>query len=272
MKSYKEYLSEAGHEQQEVALLSSIKNFINKQTKKTGKDISITLKDRSGNTYTNIIRAEKAPTNAIGKENYTDVILLQDKMGDYSGQTIRISMKEFSAPSVFTGGLESILSWDYQLGKDIMGTALQHYIDKGYNEKTPSTKIKDVSIPLKLFPKDKIKKLIIGTSDMGGPIDCYFFGPKTPKFEFDEKTNTITAIDSDIVSIKELLKNIDELYVVIRKRRLELTFTKDTYGGKKPDIQKVFSPEAGRLVGHKGKPRGEVVDTFINNFVLKSKK
>lgn len=241
-------LSEAGvtSERQEQSFIS----IVNQHAKHTRNGITVSSEDRS---VDNVIGAEKYSDRAAsGSEPYTDIVLFT-KNG-----AINISAKGPSAPSIAGGGLSGMEAIVPGLVGRFLETAEAWYIENGYKK---GDIIPDIYG--KLNNKDK-KKIVIGTSEMGGPIDFMYIGPMEVSGMYDQKTRTL-SISGALTSSVDFAKNHD-IFLRLRKRRVDQPFAP---GMKDSDGMPLIlgrSPSRGdmgrRIVATSSVPSSAVVVAF----------
>lgn len=195
------------YERQEDFLISIIENNI----KTYNKPVSIvtncnTLNNIKG-TIKNRIR------NFYGKNPYTDIWLnIDDKL-------IGISNKGIYSPSIFGGGLTSLLDIDRKYISSIYFKALNE-AKKSNEFKINSSKSRDIYIHI--TNKKFLKKAISGNNKMGGNNLYYYLGDMDIKYYY--KDSVIYITNGNFIHIDDFIKN-NEFYLRIRKRFSYQIFT-----------------------------------------------
>ena len=179
MKSFKEYLTEAGKkfERQETSFVNAIKAAVKKNG---GNAVTVKTGDAS---IKNVINAKKYSDRASsGSEPYTDVQLFLK-----NGKFVNISMKGESAPSLAGGGLTGIEKIIPGFGFKFYIAAYKNHIK---NKLKAGQKVPDTYGVL----NDADKKLIVvGNLEMGGPIDYMYIGPMNVQSKFDNGVLTVNG-------------------------------------------------------------------------------
>jgi hypothetical protein len=196
----------------------------------------------------NVIRAEKIEDkNQLGTEPYADIALM------ISGKEkpILVSAKGSLAISLAGGGLKGISSLaksNDEIGnfiKDTYTKAYSFYKEIVYNNNLQDQNLykskftPDVSIKI---PDSIIRDIIIGTPEMGGPIDYYYIGDMDVKFDVDE--DTIYLLNGELEPIESFIK--DEIfYANIIKREGDIYFTETTQNVNGIELPKIFTKKEG---------------------------
>ena len=157
----------------------------------------------------NVIGAKKMEgCNQFGCEMYTDVIV-HTKEGN-----VNVSCKGTSAPSIAGGGLLGAKALIPDIIPNFLAAAENWYLDKGYKEG-------DIIPDLygKLNDRDK-RIAVIGTVEIGGPIDYMYVGPMDVESSFD---NGVLTLSGDLVEAEEYA-DVHDIYFRIRKRRNDQPF------------------------------------------------
>lgn len=195
------------YERQEYRLISIIESNI----KKYKKPVSIVT---SYNTLSNIKGIMKNYIkNFYRKKPYTDIWLnIDDKL-------VGISNKGLNSPSIFGGGLTSLLDIDKNYITNLYFKALKK--SKESNEfEINTTKSKDIYIHIS--NKDFLKKAISGNNRMGGTNLYYYFGDMDIGYYY--KDSIIYIINGNFIHIDDFMKT-NEFYLRIRKRFSSQIFT-----------------------------------------------
>jgi len=196
----------------------------------------------------NVIRAEKIEgKNQLGTEPYADIALMISE----KEKPILISAKGSLAFSLAGGGLKGISSLaksNDEIGnfiKDTYTKAYSFYKEIVYNNNLQDQNLykskftPDVSIKI---PDSIIRNIIIGTPEMGGPIDYYYIGDMDVKFDVDE--DTIYLLNGELEPIESFIK--DEIfYVNIIKREGDIYFTETTQNVNGIELPKIFTKKEG---------------------------
>ena len=149
----------ASAERQENTFVDSINNAVKKNP--------AGIKVKAGSqTISGVIKAEKFTGRQIsGSEPYIDVNL---HLAD-GKTTVGISMKGNTAPSLAGGGLKGINLAVPGLANKFMKAVLEHLKKKI----KPGDKVPDCYG--KISDQHKVK-IVVGNTDMGGPIDYMYIG------------------------------------------------------------------------------------------------
>lgn len=223
-------------ERQENGVIDSI----NKYHAMVAKPINVTGK--SGTIIKNVIGASKnAGMNSFGKEPYVDVWIFLA-----NGKRIGVSNKGTEAPSLFGGGLGGMLNIDPNYVKRVFNKALNAASKSDKFELNNPAKTKEIFI--KITNKAFLKKSLIGTTQMGGPVDMMYIGKMDVKNKFDDKTNTLKFENGTFYTIEEYLKAHPELYLRIRRRDSTQFFTLEKDSNGIPYIFKNNANSRARLV------------------------
>jgi hypothetical protein len=174
-----------------------------------------------------------------GSEPYTDVVF------EVHGKKnpINLSLKGESAPSLAGGGLKGLELAVPGIAKKFMKTAYDELKDK--KKLKTGDKVPDVFG--KINNNDKIK-IVVGNSDMGGPIDYMYIGKMDVSSQYVAKTNTLTFKNGEMTEAKAYAKS-HELYFRLRARREDQRF--DPLAKDKDDVPKIYgvSPSKGDSAG-----------------------
>lgn len=242
----------AAAERQESGLV----NKINQAVKKNQKN-PITLVT-GGATITGVVGAEKYTGRQVsGSEPYTDVVI-HVKSGRGT-KTLNLSMKGESAPSLAGGGLRGLELASPGIAKKYMKAVYKHLSESV--QLNPGDKVPDVYGKISSNSKEKI---VVGNTQMGGPIDYMYIGPMTVTGSYDSKKNTLT-VNGTLTEAKKYAKEHD-LYFRLRARREDQRFDPDA---KEADgTPKVYgvSPsrgdKSGRIVVTDKTPSNAIVIRF----------
>jgi hypothetical protein len=200
-------------ERQEKALVEGIKMY-------ASQDNPVNLLSSDENIE-NVVDAYKVSgCNKFGCEPYTDVAIITS-----SGKIINVSCKGTSAPSIAGGGLLGAKALLPSLIPKFLEAAEQWYMQSGYNEG-------DLIPDLYGVVNDKDKLLaVVGTEEIGGPIDFMYVGPMEVELSHDPENKTLT-INGKLTAAKKYAQEHD-IYMRIRKRRWDQPFVpgeKDKHG------------------------------------------
>jgi len=196
----------------------------------------------------NVIKAEKVEgKNQLGTEPYADIALI------ISGkeEPILISAKGNLAFSLAGGGLKGISSLAKSNDeiknfiKDIYTKAYSFYKEIVYNNNLQDKNLyKNKSIPdasIKI-PDSIVKDIIVGTPEMGGPIEYYYIGDMDVKFDVDK--DTIYLLNGELEPIENFIK--DEIfYANIIKRDGDIYFTESTQNIDGMLLPRIFTKKEG---------------------------
>ena len=188
-------------ERQEWGMLNAINAHASVET-------PITLIAGTGRIAGVIGATKMSGCNKFGCEMYTDVVVITEK-----GE-VNVSCKGSSAPSIAGGGLLGAKALIPDIIPNFLEAAERWYLENGYTE---GDLIPDIYGQL----NDKDKRLaVIGTEDIGGPIDYMYIGPMEVKSQFEGGTLTISG---DLIPAPEYAETHD-IYFRIRKRRNDQPF------------------------------------------------
>ena len=188
-------------ERQEWAMLNAINTH-------ASSEIPTTLVAGTGK-IAGVIGANKMEgCNKFGCEMYTDVVILTEK-----GE-VKVSCKGSSAPSIAGGGLLGAKALIPDIVPNFLEAAERWYLENGFKE---GDLIPDIYGQL----NDKDKMLaVIGTEEIGGPIDYMYVGPMDVKSNF---VDGVLTISGDLVPAQEYATTHD-IYFRVRKRRHDQPF------------------------------------------------
>ena len=191
-----------GSERQETVLIEALNQAIAFHENPKVKNISGSIRK----AY------KQEGMSPIGKEPYIDVVVETDI------KKIGVSCKDVSAPSLAGGGLAGIklivpdlLPKVYRSVINYMKTTLGVKQGDVYNKDS----IPDIYVEI---PKEKIRKILIGTSRMGGPVDYMYIG------KMDVVYNTIESLitlNGNFYNISQYMEKIGKFYFRFRKRDVE---------------------------------------------------
>ena len=188
-------------------------------------------------TIKGVIGAIKYKGNSsLGTEPYTDVILQL-----YNGTTYNISCKGTHAPSLAGGGAKGLETISKGITKKFMVEAHKALIAKGLSI---GDKVPDVYCEIPKYLKDKV---VIGTVDMGGPIDYMYIGPMTVSANYNKNTNVL-KLSGEFIPSLEYSKS-QKLYIRSRTRFVDQRFDPDAVD--KNGTPKLYgkSPSTGKTTG-----------------------
>lgn len=190
-----------------------------------------------------------------GSEPYTDVVITFHE--STKKQPVNLSLKGEAAPSLAGGGLKGLELAVPGIAKKFMQAAFKH-LNTTLKLKLGS-KVPDIYG--KINKNDK-KKIVVGNKAMGGPIDYMYIGKMDVTSRYDEKTNTLTFTNGEMIPAEKYADE-HELYFRLRARREDQRFdptAKDNSGtpkiyGKSPSK----GDSAGRIVVTDKVPRQAVI-------------
>jgi hypothetical protein len=170
--------------------------------------------------------------------------------------TINLSLKGESAPSLAGGGLKGLELAVPGIAKKFMREAYDHLTKK--EKLVIGDKVPDIYG--KIGSQDKVK-IVVGNKQMGGPIDYMYIGPMNVVGKYDEKNNELNLNGA----LREAVEyaNTHDLYFRLRARREDQRFdpsAKDNQGtpkiyGKSPSK----GDSAGRIVVTDSTPREALI-------------
>lgn len=195
------------YERQEYCFI----NAINEAISKYGKPIEIkTLNCNISSVY----GIEKCKTtNSYGKSSYVD---LHINCGD---KIIGISNKSHHSPSIFGGGLTSLIDIDKIYIQHIFNKALVESLKSDHFELN-SIKAKDIYISI--TNKDFLYKAISGNKAMGGPIDYFYIGDMNISYNLNK--NEIIIKNGNLITVNDFIKE-NKFFLRIRRRNHSQIFT-----------------------------------------------
>jgi len=178
-----------------------------------------------------ILKAEKNDgLSSLKQEPYIDIFI-----HTHDGKKHGISMKGDSAPSLAGGGLIGIKSSAPDL-LDKIYKEIEKYI-KGLGFKDGSVidanLIPDIYIQI---PNKYVKKILVGSKEMGGPVDYMYIGRMDVTATINHNTGEIKP-NGTFYSIDEYMRKIPNFFFRIRKRDLQsdnmikINFTKKNKEG-----------------------------------------
>ena len=217
-------------ERQEQGLVDSIKNAVKKN-----KDNPVTLV--AGKiTISGVIDADKyTGRQSGGSEPYTDVVI---KTTD---RTFNLSCKGPTAPSLAGGGLKGLDLVVPGITSKFMKLALAALLKLNLKR---GDKVPDVFGEITGTMKEKI---VVGTKQMGGPIDYMYIGPMDVQGPYDAKTNTV-KVNGSLFESKQYAKS-HTLFFRLRARREDQRFDPDAKDAQ--NTPKIYgkSPSKGDSAG-----------------------
>lgn len=159
----------------------------------------------------NVISARKEEgVNKYGKEPYADLIITTAE------KSFKVSAKGPKAPSVAGGGLAGIINIKPEIISDALTIAHDFY-------KTNYSHLAGQPIPQNGIPEvyvqvscEHVMDLLRGTPEMGGPIDYMYCGPMCVSSQIRDNE---LHISGKLISIEQFAKEVEALYVRIRRRR-----------------------------------------------------
>ena len=193
-----------------------------------------------------------------GSEPYTDVVI--EFHSSLRKPAVNLSLKGEAAPSLAGGGLKGLELAVPGIAKKFMQAAFKH-LSTTMKLKLGS-KVPDVYG--KIGKNDK-KKIVVGNKAMGGPIDYMYIGKMDVSSKYDEKTNTLTFSNGELIPAEKYADE-HELYFRLRARREDQRFDPSAKDGS--GVPKIYgkSPSkgdsAGRIVVTDKVPRQAVIVTL----------
>lgn len=243
----------ASAERQETGVVTAINDAVKKNQQ---NPINI----KAGKIYLEgVISSQKyTGRQAGGSEPYTDVVI--EFHSSLKKPDVNLSLKGEAAPSLAGGGLKGLELAVPGIAKKFMQAAFKH-LSTTMKLKLGS-KVPDVYG--KISKNDK-KKIVVGNKAMGGPIDYMYIGKMDVSSKYDEKTNTLTFSNGELIPAEKYADE-HELYFRLRARREDQRFdpsAKDSSGapkiyGKSPSK----GDSAGRIVVTDKVPRQAVIVTI----------
>lgn len=228
-----------GSERQERGLVDAIMNARLEKGKSVhvntlGSNINIleAMKNDKKEAGSNYIPHLKA-----GKEPYTDLILIVSERNKQ--KQLRVSMKGDSAPSLAGGGLSGLMDIDSAMTKAVWNKAINYIKKQGFKQGDviKSSDIPDMSIKI---PDELVRKVVVGTADIGGPITHMYIGPMDVTSTYNKSSGALN-VNGKFYTVDEYLEKIPSFFIVIRKRDI------DASGKIKVDIE-------GETVNQEGLP------------------
>jgi len=220
----------ASAERQERGVVDAINNAV-RQNKRVPVDINA-----SGTVLKGIASAKKYNgRQASGSEPYTDVIFVPK-----NAKEINLSLKGEESPSLAGGGLRALETILPGIANRFMTAVLKKLLAMGVKE---GDKVPDVYGAISDVNK---KKIVVGTSAMGGPIDYMYIGPMDVKSQYDPKTNTLYLNGALTEAVKYAKSH--KLFFRLRARREDQTFAPNAVQAGTPKIYGK-SPSKGDSAG-----------------------
>lgn len=157
------------------------------------------------------------PHMKANKEPYTDMIMTVKK-GNKTEQ-LRVSMKGDSAPSLAGGGLSGLMDIDANMTRAVWSKAIKYIKQQGFKQGDviKASEIPDLSVKI---PDDLVKKVIVGTAEIGGPITHMYIGSMDVVSRFN-KTSGELSVNGDFYTVEEYMDKVSSFYIVIRKRDID---------------------------------------------------
>jgi hypothetical protein len=119
-----------------------------------------------------IARCEKVEgVNSLGQKPYSDIYLISEY-----GKRYNVSCKGSNSPSLAGGGLKSLKLIVPDLLERFFKNVREDYADLGYYQGM-TLAAKDIKDMYYEIPSEFVKKIIVGTPEMGGPIEYMYIGP-----------------------------------------------------------------------------------------------
>ena len=196
----------ADQERQERGLVNAVKRAVKNNG---GKPITVMTQ---GGTLRNIVDAIKVEgRTTTGNEPYTDVTLVS------TSRSWNLSMKGEQAPSLAGGGLEGLEKIVPGISGRFLKAAYRSYIRQGYKEGD------DVPDTYAKIPADLVKRIVVGTKPMGGPIHYMYIGDMDVRTRFN-KNNSHLYVDNGRLITSSIFASRYGLVFRLRRRRKEAKF------------------------------------------------
>ena len=241
-------------ERQEFGVIEAIEGFY----KSYKKPFTIINQNTKYPKLTGITAASKNDgTNQYGKEPYVDVWVHR------RGKKLGISNKGASAPSVAGGGLEGMYRMDSDYMHTIFNKALSESKKSSSFEIGSTTKLSDIFVKINSTPF--IKKMFVGTAEMGGPVDYMYIGDMDVDYEADSTNGTLKFLNGSFITVATYIREHPEFWFRIRRRDVGYHFTTElddrfVRGGKGlPFIFKKGQRSRSRLVVSTSSAAGALV-------------
>ena len=188
-------------ERQERGLIKAINDSASKQN-------PITVK-AGPSTIPEVVSSYKVSgCNKFGSEMYTDIVLVTN-----SGE-LKVSCKGTSAPSIAGGGLLGAKALIPDIIPKFLEAAEKWYLENGF-------KSGDLIPDLYGKLNDKDKRLaVIGTEEIGGPIDYMYVGPMDVKSDLKDG---VLTLNGDLI-VASNYADTHDIYFRLRKRRNDQPF------------------------------------------------
>ncbi len=191
-----------GSERQELGLIDAINDAC-----RLGRTIIPAI----SNSIPVIAAVKQQGLSALKQEPYIDINI---KLAN--GSSVGISCKGSSAPSLAGGGGIGLDSISPKLMIDVY-TALEKYLSTElklkHGDKVLASVIPDIGIQI---PENLIEKIIVGTKEMGGPVDYMYIGPMNVQ---SSKSGSELKLNGEFYSANEYIQKLGgKLFFRIRKR------------------------------------------------------
>jgi len=159
---------------------------------------------------------KKEGLSSIGKEPYIDIIV------ETSSKKYHVSCKGDTAPSLAGGGVASIKLVAPDLIKLMYKTLERHLkttLKLKEGDVIPADSLPDFYIKI---PDEYVKKILVGTPQMGGPVDTMYIGGMNVT---SSMSGNELKLNGSFYSIAQYMKKIGDFYFRIRKRDLDSSNT-----------------------------------------------
>ena len=209
----------------------------------------IEIKTLSSNLYPVYSIKKCSKINSYGKSSYVDILL------NCGTETIGISNKSYYSPSLFGGGLTSLIDIDKNYIKHIFHKALKEALQSN-DFQINSSQSKDIYISIS--NKDFLQKAVIGNELMGGPVSYFYIGDMNISYELNK--NTLTITNGKVISLNVFIKEND-FFLRIRKRNRSQVFTDgiDPRYNLPYIFRNIHGNERSRLVGTISVPKNAFI-------------
>jgi|TARA_R100000455_G_C6263860_1_gene119124 hypothetical protein len=154
------------------------------QTAKTSPTGSFNLQGANGQIIPEVVNARKMPNvNALGQDNLTDLSLVLR-----NGRTLRVNTKGSFAPIITHNNIFSVFAAAPAMTKKFISTVITKYKGMGFRDnQLISRNVPPIYAELR---GEHNRKMVVGTPQVGGPIDFFFEGQ--PVGQYDEEQNVVS--------------------------------------------------------------------------------
>ena len=155
----------------------------------------------------------------------------------------------------------------YRMDSDYMHTIFNKALSESKKSSSfeigSTTKLSDIFVKINSTPF--IKKMFVGTAEMGGPVDYMYIGDMDVDYEADSTNGTLKFLNGSFITVATYIREHPEFWFRIRRRDVGYHFTTElddrfVRGGKGlPFIFKKGQRSRSRLVVSTSSAAGALV-------------